>query len=286
MKLENISTMSLVGMNSLSKNGCNERRNFIISRHNAKIIIDKNLNDYQKLKNYYENNNNEFCKTDLLEQELNNVIKTVEKHNYIMPNIFNLPNSYESLSFDQRITDKNTDTLNLLSSNPYGIYENIKSYSIQLPSIYILKEMLSHCDYDGRNLFSKKTGIYDIKFIEYLLKIIDLYDKQVLRQHKENQELNLNPKYIFIANRDEKKELIKRDIIDIVNYLLVNAKVLIWGDETTSERNILYDLAYKNNQHSKNLREMLATKLAYYSSLEECKKGLTKTRAMKRFILE
>lgn len=185
------------------------------------ILRSNDILDYQNLKIYLE----ESSKIELvsLQDRLLHVEKTIEKYNrmgkeakvYITP-------GYS----DELISKADTKVFgrDLLLWNPTT--ERWIRYSrIMDLNPFEIKHLLSHTDPKGDNALCQIRDISESN-VGRIYDAICMYEEQIFRQAIETKS---NSADLFYLNEQEKKEIVKDTLKDIVLYLLDNTKEeLVW----------------------------------------------------------
>lgn len=200
----------------------------------------------------------------------------------VEPEIYLLEQYYGGKGYDLTKYDKYTAG-DVLITNPIS-YWNSTFFDLRNLNLYEIKCLLSYTDAKGDNLLKGVKGIGPDR-INKILKLIPLYDEQLLRQYEEYYEEVygwVSTDFdLFGRNRDEKQLLVEESIKDIVEYLLDNTKEeLVWGKLSDSQRMRLSSAIGNRNPIRKNLVRLIAN----YVTLTELKNGITDTDTLSRFI--
>ena len=274
--LENISTIPFTGIKN-TKN-----YSFI-----SNIINDLNITNFELLKEFLQNsqehpNFNEL--KELLDQmEMN--LDLLKKLN-IKADIHKI--KYES-DFKENINekillDKKVMGSELIFDSPFKKMSKTKE-GITNYNIYQLKEYISHCDTVGTNLLKKELTFINDNDIYKILNAIYLYEKQLDRILREENNLDiLDYSNLFYLHHNDKKELITSEIKDIADYIGDTATGFIWGKFNYIELSYILYSAYSVSEHDVLRRDAFINLLTNYTTLGEAEKGLVRTRAIDRFI--
>jgi len=280
IKLENLSTIELIGSKHIrgSKN---------ISKENKRFIVDNRLFDYESLLSACGELP---CKDDKIKNELDKNIAYVssDKNSDIVPQIYNL----EEPGFDTYDVDSVVSERFLLYELqfPYTSIDEDKKYfddKINLYgfNIFELKQLLTHCNMNGQNLFQEKLGrfayLYPKDETDKLLRSIELYNEQLKRLKEESNDSS-NLINLFDSYKTSRYSLILEQIKDILE-AFASSEELVWGKVKENEKQLFESMLNNENDFAKSY---LARTIANYVSQEEAEKGIVKTKALNRFIIK
>ena len=114
--------------------------------------------------------------------------------------------------------------------------------------------------------------------------MINFYEEQVIRQAKETGKLGVN---LFDLNKNEKREIVEKDINEIIEYLLDNAEVCVWGPLSVTSRNVLNGVLDNSKSiRAYNAKYGLIDAISDYTTLSEVEDGLVRKRVLDRFIVK
>ena len=161
-------------------------------------------------------------------------------------------------------TDKKNSGEVLLLTNPTSDY-SVRQRILEYKPIEKIKDDLGLMNVDGQNylVFSyKKIGeAYLVK----LLKALEMYDEQVLKQSKETKDIN----NIFTYNHDEKATIVSYNYEDIINYFVDNNRDLIWGDLSDNQKRAYLSSVTRKTQADRKTRKRINNYIANYTTLDE-----------------
>lgn len=262
IKLENVSALDL--------------KNYYCGQKEKGILRSNNILNYQDLKTYIENNNEDEL---LFKKRLLKVEKTVEKYNKIGKD----PCIYVTPGYDDELllrTDMEVFGCNLLLWNPTT--ENYVKYSkLMNLSIFEIKYLLSHTDSRGDNALCQLKNISDNNIVK-IYQAVCMYEEQVLRQASLNNPKSVN---LFYLNEDAKREIVKDTLKDIVLYLIDATKEeLIWGKLTDPQKKRLISAVVNDKKIDRIIRKNLCDVISNYTTLSELEHEHTKRKALNRFI--
>ena len=250
-----------------------------------KCLIDYNISDYQKLEDFIMNHPLENINYDYLELVLKKVKFTINMANEEgrNKNVYKFPN-YEDELLES--TDENVYGHQLILVNPIQGY-NSSRFLLTEMNIKRIKYLLSHTTPNGENALRYINRIGNA-YVMKVLNAVKFYDDQVKRQLEYYQYGVTN---LFELNQDEKTdELIlgSEPIQYSLDYIVDTAIETIWGPMTDYQKKKIKDMSRKiqNGNFSDKGFNSIFNIIRDYVTLEECQKGLVKTKAIKRFILK
>lgn len=184
----------------------------------------------------------------------------------------------------ERITDPFKDDMytygEVLITNPLK-HHSIEFQELNNLTIYEIKHLLSHTDAIGNNLLVNLTGMNRNR-IEKLLDALQCYDEQVIRQYYETKELSIGTT-VFARNRLAKQKIVEAQFEEIAWNLLRTVKEeFVWGRLDGNQIRTIKSVFLLDNWDP--IRINLIKTIADYTTLSELKQGVTKTRALTRFI--
>ena len=250
-----------------------------------KCLIDYNISDYQKLEDFIMNHPVENINYDYLELVLKKVKFTINMANEEgrNKNVYKFPN-YEDELLES--TDENVYGHQLILVNPIQGY-NSSRFLLTEMNIKRIKYLLSHTTPNGENALRYINRIGNA-YVMKVLNAVKFYDEQVKRQLEYYQYGVTN---LFELNQDEKTdELIlgSEPIQYSLDYIVDTAIETIWGPMTDYQKKKIKDMSrkIKNGNFSDKGFNSIFNIIRDYVTLEECQKGLVKTKAIKRFIIK
>lgn len=280
IKLKNLSTIELIGSKRI-------RGLQNISKENKKFIVDSRLFDYESLLSASDKLP---CKDDKIKNELDKNIKYVSSdiNSGIVPQIYDI----EEPKFDTFDVDNLVSGRFLLYELefPYKSVDDDKKYfddKINLYdfNIFELKQLLTHCNINGENLFQEKFDVFTYLLlkeeIEKLLRSIKLYNDQLKRLREEaNNGSNLSN--LFDSYKTQRYVLILKQMNDILE-AFYSSDELVWGNVNENEKQLFKNMLNNENDFAKSY---LARTIANYVSQDEAEKGIVKSKALNRFIVK
>lgn len=253
------------------------------------LLYKNGIDDLQKLKNEISNGNEEINDKIILE-ELQRVIKEVKSANKrgYEPKIF-YANNYENKGLNDyeksRLESNDYGIISdaLLFGNPFLEYSS-KMNSLKKFNIGALKYYLSHCAINYTNkpgenallVYSDKIGD---KSIEPLIKAINFYEEQAIRQLKTSYDDDF-----FYNDYDEKARIITFQIREIINYFNDTTQEFVWGKYPDSQKLAFLKAVTNKCEKSDKLIDKMIDIISTYTTLDEVKSDIVKTRTINRFI--
>ena len=265
IRLEAVSTLNLI------KNWPNQQE--------KEMLIRNKILDYQKLKEWIE------LHPDLKTSGLNGILMSTEwelaKDNKTTKNL--LIYTTKGYSDDAlEYTDEHTMSSQLLLYNP--IFLQITDYNlIKKLSIHELKHYLSHTNERGSNLFMAYSKNRYQNKIEDILKLISLYEEQVINQSLETDQRGIN---LFTFNQEKKQKIVLEVIYDVIEYFLENTEEFIWGPLTEFQRQQLIDAKQKQSQDENSVFYNLIHIITNYTTLSELNADFIKNKTLDKFIIK
>ena len=285
IKLENISTERLIGyVNNLSR-----RDNLMKDIYN--LLVQYEIYDYQKLYDLINNDciklNKEILK--FLNAEIIEIKRDIELANIndSKPEIFTY-DMYKKTGINKEIL-KLTDRYNngdvLLYSNPF-VRGGARVNKLKNMSIEEIKHLSSHLScYNLENAFTTKRN-FGIETVKRVVDCVKFYEEQVLRQAYDINVGNENACNLFMLNKKEKDDIVESQFKEIVEDIVENADVCVWGNLPSSQKIIMIRtmFAVRGEQILED-RQRLINVISNYTTLSELEKGVVKNRTLDRFIV-
>ena len=146
-----------------------------------------------------------------------------------------------------------------------------------------IKELLGHIDYnDFQNTFTRIRS-FGSATGQKVVDAIKFYEQQVLRQAAETEERGIN---LFMLNKKEKDEIVESEIKYIAEYLIDNAKTLVWGNLTdTQKQRIMSAVLSTKGEYTQQDKKALINAISNYTTLSELEQGVIKKKTLDRFIV-
>lgn len=261
-----------------------------IQHKNQKALIDHPwIDDFQKLKTMYEKQqqfgwdvftDDIYAEIKEVEEKLLNFNKKGYKPEIYLtneePQIYNY--SYKKDEVDKTITGEV-----LLYANP--LEYSPKRKKISQYSIYELRQFLSHCEPNGKNLLSRFAlgfGPYESK---RLVNAINFYNLQLERQSMES-DYGLDDSKLFYANKDLKEQYLQDQIKEIAKYFVDTANECVWGELTDNQKQKILRSVLSKSEGAQETKQRLIDIISNYTTVREIELGLVKTKTIDRFIIK
>ena len=293
IELKNISTLSISGLDG-------SKRSTDVSRTNAGLIRKYDLDDYAKLKDFYNHTGIYADITDKMDRKdgVGRIIQSMESllsspsRAGLEPELFLTDYSSSLLDPVGNLYDIDKSNLSsvLLYGSPFEYGTDMDCFNRigykrkkrGLPNnIYILKQLLMHCSSNGVNLLKKQSGL-SVNEIEKILKALEIYEEQLKRQYDTSKDISDNSK-LFYVDKEEKDALIRSQYDDIADYLS-SFDHYIWGEESEKEAQTIWKSAHRNTKNDLCNKRLLINTISNYVSLEEAKD--IKTKTLSRFVVK
>ena len=241
-------------------------------------LLEKNIKTLQDLVDAME----KYPKTNwgFIPTRLKETMEWVEKSNAkgLEPIIYSLKR-YDDPSVEY------TDTLNkgskLLLSTP-TTKNSVRMDRVGYLSISDIKRFLTTTTSSGKTyLLYQLRGIGE-KSIPQIVDAVDLYTDQVIRQSKLTPSRDEN---VFAYQRREKQRLVDDNYPEIIAYLIFEAKELVWGELTDSQKRMYLSSIINERETDKVIRLRMTRIIADYMTMSELD-GISqgKYKVLDRFI--
>ena len=162
----------------------------------------------------------------------------------------------------------NTDRMNtgniLLLKNPTEDC-SVRTYTLEYKSIDKIKNDLGLINENGQNYLIYSYNKIGRTYLKNILKALEMYDEQVLKQSKETDDTN----NIFMHNHDEKATIVSYNYDDIINYFVDNNKDLIWGKMTDNQKKAYLSSITRKTQSNRRIRKRIINYISNYTTLDE-----------------
>ena len=119
--------------------------------------------------------------------------------------------------------------------------------------------------------------------IEDILKLISLYEEQVINQSLETDQRGIN---LFTFNQEKKQKIVLEVIYDVIEYFLENTEEFIWGPLTEFQRQQLIDAKQKQSQDENSVFYNLIHIITNYTTLSELNADFIKNKTLDKFIIK
>jgi len=110
---------------------------------------------------------------------------------------------------------------------------------------------------------------------------INFYEQQVVRQSMERPSFKGN---LFTLNEDKKYSIVEKDYPEIIEYLVNNSLICVWGNMTQTRKEDLIRSIRGRGFASMTTRQRITRAIADYTTLSELREGIIKTKTIDRFI--
>lgn len=283
IKLSDVSTEILI---TFLKYDCTEQGISALS-----TLEKHQIRDFQTLKNMVENGRKEFrneiFQNAILEVEAN--VAHAEKQGR-EPIIFNC-NNYEGatvFSKTLKYTDKHNNCDVLIFKNPTisctGKYNMLNDVTINEAKNLLSKVTAYDKPSTGNNAFIEKFRRFTITDAANVRDAINFYEEQVLRQAYEANKRGVN---LFSLNKTQKDLIVRKNVENIVKYLVENADNYVWGKLSSIQKNKLVTAVTKCSGYENQLiRERMIELITNYTTLKELQSDKVKEKVLNRFIIK
>jgi len=236
-----------------------------------KTIMKHNLYSMEDLMNYI-NTHREYGYQEL-QNRMNEAIRIIEENNKKGYE----PETYEYENKGIELVDKANKGRVLLLDNPTIEFQQT-FYFVKTYSIDTIKRNLKLTDKFGRNIMGLAPSSMNT-----LLKALQMYDEQVLRQEALIEKRNYN---IFMKYKKAKREIVKGLYLDIIMYLIDNTNErTIWGELTEEQKRLYISSTINSKQTDEMIRNRMINIISNYTTLPELETLATGNRSiLKRFI--
>lgn len=257
------------------------------------ILNSFNVTSFSQLSQLIENGS---IVSEFLVDYYSKIIRCIDKVNELdrKPEIYLLDN-YKNFGYDfnsvELLKQQDSKVLgsDLLYANPLGGV-CVTNNKLKQMSIKDVKYFLEHCvvistDYIGKNALRNERG-FGIVAINKVLNSIEFYEKQVIRQLIENN--NIICDNLFYKDYDKKVSIILDNLWEIVEYFVDNANECVWGKMTNFQKKELLGSLSScyDNPLDKPMISRFVNCIANYTTVSELEKGAIKTKVLNRFIVK
>lgn len=257
------------------------------------LFCKYNITNYQELKDLIENNS-EFD-IPFLKKHLLYVLTVLSRLNEreVEPILYPC-NNYNGFDYDKDtllLTDSSVTGDRLLFTSPFidGVFKrkldviNINDLKLLLTQVGVVQTYGKNKN-NGQNAFVQNYPKFGDEFAMKVQNMINFYEEQVIRQAKETGKLGVN---LFDLNKNEKREIVEKNINEIIEYLLDNAEVCVWGPLSVTSRNVLNGVLENSKSiRAYNAKYGLIDAISDYTTLSEVEEGLVRKRVLDRFIVK
>lgn len=238
--------------------------------------------DYKSLKN---------ANTKLKDDYISGIIKRAEERIQIanshgaQPVIYTTNETLELANdYNQKEIDKKTNGRILLFGNP--LEPTKERAKLEKYSIYELKQLMSHCKFNGKNALASNLGYIRPGYMEKLVRSINFYNEHVQRLSKEEPESYDKSTIMNNYELSDIRRLVYQQIREIVEYLVDNAEVCVTGVLSKWQKeNMLLALEEICN-YDRNAISNLVSSISNYVTYSEASEGIIKSKVIDRFIIK
>ena len=248
------------------------------------FLIRNGIEDYQALKDFLESGK-KVVGREFLEERLQLVEDKLRRDNDLglEPQIFTT-NGYQNVDLKSIKKSEGKNKGNILLFKSPAVCHSGKKGKISNLTVHNIKHLLSHVKPDkGTNaLLGTLSGYGDLAG-ERLLLSLNFFEDQITRQARETNEEDRN---LFIINQQEKREIVEEGIKGIIEYLVDNSDICIWGELTQVQKRVyLESISGRNSEKHRIVRKNMIDVITNYTTLSEIKDGV-KEKTLDRFIIK
>lgn len=193
---------------------------------------------------------------------------------------------FQSLNFDDKtkkaleFTDQTTNARNLIMNRDLIDKDRI----IERLSIYELKQSLSICLCEEKNISINKMLGFDYEDIPEIIRAIRFYERQVIRQLCETDEVTEKTN-VFNTNHNTKFRLVELNIFNIIDYLTKKEGKFVWGTMDEKQKSTLIRIVMFNEM-SPDIKNIFIETIANYTCLKDYPNYLVRKKALDRFLIK
>lgn len=243
-----------------------------------RFFVRNGIFDYQKLEDFIiENPGWEFSKTG---EHLKKVKERyLASDQEVERTIYTIPTYTDStLSF----TDELVKGDSLLVYNPTSATRCMAD-NLGRISVSEIKHRLTHLNVYLRNLMEVYQNMSPAR-AKVVQRAIYLYNEQIERQALETNERDIN---LFTYMYDERKEMVREQIDEVIEWFLVNnIEETIWCKMSDNQKRKFANAINGKLKVDVELREELVNIIAKYVSVSEAIGDLAEGDTLKRFVLK
>ncbi len=217
----------------------------------------------------------------------------LDYYNYIKKEIARIENKYvyepDNILFsdlssidseDLKVTDKNTLVQDLIISSIVCGSWNVSFLAVEKMTIENIR-LLFQYKYKDQLLISNFKNMGK-KNIETLLKGLNFYEAQILRQSKIEHTPGTD---LFAMDRDKKRQIVEEEVLSYIDYIETCANVCIWGKITDPQKKLMHQAFLNDKELNVSNRERIINTFTNYLTLPELEAGVVKNRTLDRFII-
>jgi len=241
------------------------------------LLLRRNVATYQDLKEFIEEMG------DYVPFDIKARLESVERDLVFYNRKGKEAEIYKTLGYPEGelyIADKETLVSSLMLWSPTSS-RYLNYLSLHNKSIEEVKYLLAHTRSNGDNCLLSYRGVGRDN-IGKIVEAISGYEEQVIRQSHETDKRDIN---LFSYNRDEKREIVRQELVQIILYLLDNtSEEFIWGKASDAQKRILRSCVIDSVEKAQIVRSHLEDMIVDYTTLSELENGITKSKVLNRFI--
>ena len=197
-----------------------------------------------------------------IKQKLNQVMDQINSNRDKEPKIYKIKD-YD----DEHLT--RFDRLNygnkLLLASPTTVY-SLKYNCLEYRQISEIIDALGLATQTGENFLIQSTRKIGYNSIPKIIESLNMFRQQVVRQSKLSDEEYFN---IFDKNKMEKANIVWLKYNDIIDYIIKNAKELVWGELTTPQKKLYLSSAFNSTKVDNQIKDAMIKSIANYTTLPE-----------------
>lgn len=183
---------------------------------------------------------------------------------------------------DLEVTEEKNFVKDLILNSVIDDSWRVTYLDIENLNIRTLRFFLEHITPKGENSLVLFPRIGN-KTINNVIKALEFYEKQIVRQSKESHLIGTN---LFTLNKEAKQKIVEKEIFDYVEYFLSLDNDFIWGRRSANANNLLEECLRSEKRWSIINRNRLIETLSNYMTLKELESGAIENHILDRFILE
>lgn len=243
-----------------------------------RFFIRNGLFDYQKLEEFIKNNPEwKFSKTGehlkMVKERFLTSDQNIERTIYSIPAYSSSELSYsdEYVKGDSLLVYNPTSATRCMADNLGRI------------SVFEIKHRLTHLNIYLRNLMEAYPNMSPAR-ARVVQRAIYLYNEQIERQALETNKRDIN---LFTYMYDERKEMVREQIDEVIEWFLVNnIEETIWCKMSDNQKRKFANSINGKLKVDIELREELINIIAKYVSVSEAIGDLAEGDTLKRFVLK
>ncbi len=183
---------------------------------------------------------------------------------------------------DLEVTEEQTLAKNLILNAVIDAEWRVTFLDIENLNMQSVRFFLKHTTPNGENSLKLFPRIGN-DAVKKVIKAFDYYEEQIKRQAKENHEIGTD---LFALNKEAKQEIVKREIVSYIEYLLSFQDDFIWGRRGKNVNDLLKECIISTRKRAIRSRNNLIATLTNYMTLEELENGAVENHTLDRFMLK